>query len=410
MGIRLIEKHQQNNGRGTGTITGAKVRVGNQWVDLESHGDGNLSAGNRQFRVQTKPTSATGNQEIVITPKKATVVNSNEIQEKPKYDYRSAFHSEDVIPFINTLTVGGFYNLSPTQWARRAYDTGNLLLGGMNWSNYTNSWINGNNGVVSDEFAKKHSTLSNTLNGAIDITTLSLPFNSTFSKLWNNGKIIQNKMPYNPNNFYREVGKNAIKDAKMSGVIRTGNKKRYMGPFFGKGSTPWQRENYIIEGTPEASNWIYANPYENYIQCMKDNPELCSGILESKPPILPVESTSNIGAEVFPYYNNQVAFQPLNEGFTYWKKHPIIGWRQHNFKQGGKMYKFKKGNKIHIKKANRGKFTDYCGGEVTNECIQRGKHSSNPAVRKRATFADNARHFKHKLGGQIIQEFKLKEC
>ena len=35
-------------------------------------------------------------------------------------------------------------------------------------------------------------------------------------------------------------------------------------------------------------------------------------------------------------------------------------------KQGGKMiYKFKKGNKIHIKKANRGKFTDYCGHNKT---------------------------------------------
>lgn len=65
------------------------------------------------------------------------------------------------------------------------------------------------------------------------------------------------------------------------------------------------------------------------------------------------------------------------------------------------MFRFKKGNKIHIKKANRGKFTDYCGGEVTNECIQRGKHSSNPAVRKRATFAANARKWKHKEGGQI---------
>ena len=58
-------------------------------------------------------------------------------------------------------------------------------------------------------------------------------------------------------------------------------------------------------------------------------------------------------------------------------------------KQGGILYG-KSG--IHIKKANKGKFTDYCGGKVTQECIQRGKHSSNPAVRKRATFADNARH------------------
>lgn len=56
---------------------------------------------------------------------------------------------------------------------------------------------------------------------------------------------------------------------------------------------------------------------------------------------------------------------------------------------------FKKGNKIHIKKANRGKFTDYCGGKVTSECISRGKNSPDPKIRKRATFAANARKWKH---------------
>ena len=82
------------------------------------------------------------------------------------------------------------------------------------------------------------------------------------------------------------------------------------------------------------------------------------------------------------------------------------------YKQGGKMniLKFlKNGSGIHIKKENRGKFTDYCGGKVTDECIQKGKNSSNPAIRKRATFADNARHFKHRSGGQIVQEFKLRK-
>lgn len=52
---------------------------------------------------------------------------------------------------------------------------------------------------------------------------------------------------------------------------------------------------------------------------------------------------------------------------------------------------FKSGGKIHIKKKNRGKFTEYCGGKVTSECIARGKRSSDPAVRKRATFAANSR-------------------
>lgn len=67
---------------------------------------------------------------------------------------------------------------------------------------------------------------------------------------------------------------------------------------------------------------------------------------------------------------------------------------------------YKKGNKIYIKKKNRGKFTDYCGGKVTNECIQRGKNSPDPKIRKRATFAANARTWKHQQGGIVKIEKK----
>lgn len=56
---------------------------------------------------------------------------------------------------------------------------------------------------------------------------------------------------------------------------------------------------------------------------------------------------------------------------------------------------------IKIKKKNRGKFTSYCGGTVTDECIARGKNSPNPAIRKRATFAANARRWKHANGGLL---------
>lgn len=65
---------------------------------------------------------------------------------------------------------------------------------------------------------------------------------------------------------------------------------------------------------------------------------------------------------------------------------------------------YKGGSKIKIKKENRGKFTDYCGGKVTSECISRGKNSSNPKIRKRATFAANARKWKHKSGGVIAPD------
>ena len=38
-----------------------------------------------------------------------------------------------------------------------------------------------------------------------------------------------------------------------------------------------------------------------------------------------------------------------------------------------------------------GAFTDFCGGRVTNDCIERGLNSKNPLTRKRAQFASNVR-------------------
>ena len=56
---------------------------------------------------------------------------------------------------------------------------------------------------------------------------------------------------------------------------------------------------------------------------------------------------------------------------------------------------------IKIKKSRRGLFTEYCGGEVTDECIQKAKKSKNPKLRKRATFAQNSRRWKHQTGGRL---------
>lgn len=65
----------------------------------------------------------------------------------------------------------------------------------------------------------------------------------------------------------------------------------------------------------------------------------------------------------------------------------------------------KKGSGIHIKKKNRGKFTEYCGGKVTDECIKKAKKSKNPKLRKRATFAQNARSWskKEQDGGTMLK-------
>lgn len=71
-----------------------------------------------------------------------------------------------------------------------------------------------------------------------------------------------------------------------------------------------------------------------------------------------------------PIYIPQILFTTENESYT---------------------LRCKNGSKIHIKKKNKGSFTSYCGGAVTNECIARAKNSKNPVTRKRAIFAQNAR-------------------
>ena len=55
----------------------------------------------------------------------------------------------------------------------------------------------------------------------------------------------------------------------------------------------------------------------------------------------------------------------------------------------------KNGSKIHIKKSHEGRFTKYCKGKVTDECIRKGKNSSDPKIRKMATFAKNSRGWSH---------------
>lgn len=67
-------------------------------------------------------------------------------------------------------------------------------------------------------------------------------------------------------------------------------------------------------------------------------------------------------------------------------------------KNGSKLVALhKKGdkNKIKIKESHKGLFTEYCNGKVTEECISKGKNSPDPKIRKRATFAANARKWKH---------------
>ena len=68
--------------------------------------------------------------------------------------------------------------------------------------------------------------------------------------------------------------------------------------------------------------------------------------------------------------------------------------------------KYSNGTKIHIKEKNKGKFTEYCDGEVTQNCIDKAKNSGDPTLKKRAIFAENVRSWKHAKGGQLIPKHK----
>jgi len=73
------------------------------------------------------------------------------------------------------------------------------------------------------------------------------------------------------------------------------------------------------------------------------------------------------------------------------------------FQDGGDVDQMANGG-IHIKKSHEGKFTDWAKrhGMSMSEAIQAGKHAKSAAVRKMATFADNARHWKHAEGGSTF--------
>ena len=57
------------------------------------------------------------------------------------------------------------------------------------------------------------------------------------------------------------------------------------------------------------------------------------------------------------------------------------------------------GSGIHIKKENRGKFTET--KKRTGKTTEELTHSKNPLTRKRAIFAQNSKRFKHMNGGNI---------
>lgn len=65
---------------------------------------------------------------------------------------------------------------------------------------------------------------------------------------------------------------------------------------------------------------------------------------------------------------------------------------------------------IHINPAHKGLLHEKLhvpqGQKIPESKIKHAEHSSSPALRKEAHFADNAKHFKHK--GKAASDFRVK--
>lgn len=111
----------------------------------------------------------------------------------------SAYHSEDVPAYVNALTGGFLLNLSPSQWARRGYDviTGDLTA---------DSWFGGNDGVVSNNFAKQHPYLAAGANMLFD----SAMFGASSIKPVRNYKIDTNNIRSFSNSMERQMYKDFL--------------------------------------------------------------------------------------------------------------------------------------------------------------------------------------------------------
>lgn len=125
-----------------------------------------------------------------------------------------------------------------------------------------------------------------------------------------------------------------------------------------------------------------------------------------------------------PDRNNDYNIIPSNQITMDKVQHPVYGIDDQGNQQmmyPGNNYSFpgnyvteipvkKTGGSIHIKKSHEGKFTAWAKnhGYTMSEAIQAGKNSKDTSVRKMATFAANAQHWKQE-GGEFFQQGGIKQ-
>lgn len=111
------------------------------------------------------------------------------------------------------------------------------------------------------------------------------------------------------------------------------------------------------------------------------------------------------GGEAFPQQPTEAEFFQIGYipqspvGFYAMGGEPCFECGGQHMEQGGENW-IQKANKSMKARGTEGAFTDYCGGKVTAECIERGLNSPDETTRKRAAFAKAMHTIKKAMGGE----------
>lgn len=186
---------------------------------------------------------------------------------------------EDQLSFINTVTGGVLNRLSATQNARVLYDLGKTVSGNMSISDFGKSLIEGNNGVVTDKFAKEHPYISTGINLGLDIGVPYGAYKGTkYIGIKNSNRkyfdILENE---NNRNFQDLNIQNLLQSAKdkLSNFYRSPDYKRRMS----EANFSSKEQNQLIEELEDLLNktefaGIESNPKATasaYIEYVGDN-------------------------------------------------------------------------------------------------------------------------------------------
>lgn len=152
-------------------------------------------------------------------------------------------------------------------------------------------------------------------------------------RIWNGGNIIQRNIPISPKNYYRTIiGNDALNDALNTGIIR-GSKSFNGAPYFSHNGLivqPAGKHAYVIEGTPSTPvQWTGAYQFRVPSKLRPNGSYIPIERIPDASPKSMLPVSEDILTEAIPWSNG--SYQVPTNGFTYWQKHPIIGWRNHSF-------------------------------------------------------------------------------